>query len=79
MHTVHLSAITMPDGTVSLTVPTGVAAGERVDVEVRIGKGRSAFRSKKQWQEWVRKMAGSITDSSFQRPEQPPLDDVEPL
>ena len=62
-----------------LTVHTGEAAGEPVEVEVRIAKRASAFKSKNEWQRWVRRMAGSIADPSFVRPEQPKLDDVESL
>jgi hypothetical protein len=79
METVHLSAITRPDGTLLLTVPTAVPAGMPVDVEVRIEKKPKSFGSRAEWLAWARAIAGSITDPNFTRPEQPPLGQIEPL
>ncbi len=74
MQTVHLSAITRADGSIVLAIPTEVGAGQAVQVEVRIDAPQRVFKSKREWQAWVKRMAGSITDPTFERPEQPNLD-----
>lgn len=79
MHTVHLRAITRADGTVHLIVPTGVEAGRPVELEVRVEEARTRTQTREEWHAWVQKMAGSIDYPNFERPTQPPLDDIAPL
>ncbi len=79
MQPVHLRAITRADGTVHLVVPTGVEAGRPVDLEVRVEAARTRTQTKEEWHAWVQRMAGSIDDPTFERPSQPPLDNVAPL
>ena len=79
MHTVHLRAITRADGTVHLIVPTGAEPGRPVELEVRVDVSKASTKTKEEWHAWVQKMAGSIDDPTFDRPEQPSLDDIAPL
>ena len=58
------------DGTVRVVVPVGM---EEADQEVQVIVEPIASispMSPTEWAEWVRAMAGSIADSSFQRHEQ---------
>ena len=74
MNTIHLSALTGPDGTVTITVPTDAGAGQRVEVEVNISKYSSADYSA-----WATSVVGSIRDPHFVRPPQPPIEQIDPL
>lgn len=56
------------DGVLRLEVPMGEAlAGEKVEVAVAESK---VPETEEEWRAAIRSLAGSITDSSFVRPEQ---------
>ena len=61
-----------PDGVLTLTVPVGLAEANR---EVRViveplQNGPARLQSQEQRRQVLRELAGSITDPSFERPEQ---------
>jgi len=65
------------DGSVSLVLPPDVAqAGD--EVRVTVEPVRRAM-TQEEWQAWVLKMAGSITDPGFERPPQGEYEEREPL
>ncbi len=68
---------TGPDGTLHLDVPLGPEqAGREVQVVIEPVPKRMA---QAEWAAWVQSMAGSITDPTFERPPQLPLEEREPL
>ncbi len=65
------------DGTISLTLPPGVAeAGDEVRVTVDTSPRPM---TQDEWRAWVFAIAGSIPDDSFVRPPQGELEEREPL
>jgi hypothetical protein len=72
-----LQSRTGPDGTLHLDVPLGPEqAGREVQVVIEPVPKRLA---QAEWATWVQAMAGSITDPTFERPLQPPLEERESL
>ncbi len=68
---------TGPDGMLHLDVPLGPGqAGREVQVVIEPVPKRMA---QAEWATWVQSMAGSITDPTFERPPQLPLEEREPL
>jgi hypothetical protein len=68
---------TGPDGTLHLDVPLGPEqAGREVQVVIEPAPKRM---DQAEWAAWVQSMAGSITDPTFGRPPQLPLEEREPL
>ncbi len=66
-----------PDGTLHLDVPLG---RERADREVQVVIEPVPKRmTQAEYAAWVQSMAGSITDPTFERPPQLPLEEREPL
>ena len=66
-----------PDGTLHLDVPLGPEqAGREVQVVIEPVPKRM---TQAEWAAWVQSMAGSITDPTFERPPQLPLEEREPL
>jgi hypothetical protein len=66
-----------PDGSLHLDVPVGVENANR-PVRVVIEAARQPM-ARAEWGAFVRSMAGSITDPTFERPLQLPLEAREPL
>ena len=72
-----LQSRTGPDGTLHLDVPLGPEqAGREVQVVI---EPVPQCMTETEWADWVQSMAGSITDPTFERPPQLPLEDREPL
>jgi hypothetical protein len=66
-----------PDGTLHLDVPVGIEnANQPVCVVVETARNPM---TQAEWREFVRSMAGSIADPTFERPPQLPLEAQEPL
>jgi hypothetical protein len=78
MTILHLKSKTDADG--QLHLPVGVPDSE-VEVTVRFSDnaGKSAQQRRDEYHSFLKRMAGSITDTTFVRPEQPPIKPVEPL
>ena len=67
------------DGVLHLTLPVGV---EEADKEVQITVEPitpKKVMSQEEWEAWVDSMAGSITDPTFERPPQLPLEERDPF
>jgi hypothetical protein len=77
MNRIVFQSRTGPDGTLHLAVPLGPEqAGREVQVVIETVPKRKA---QAEWTAWVHSMAGSITDPTFERPPQLPLEEREPL
>jgi hypothetical protein len=77
MTRIVLQSRTGPDGTLHLDVPLGrEQAGREVQVVIEPVPKRM---TQAEWAAWVQSMAGSITDPTFERPPQLPLEEREPL
>ena len=72
MTRVELTSRAGPDGVVSLKVPLGAEAANReVRVTVQpVGSDTPTSGEQEAWRRFVERTAGSITDPTFQRPEQ---------
>lgn len=66
-----------PDGTLHLDVPLGLDRANH-PVRVIIEPQRTAM-TREEWAAYVQSMAGSITDPTFERPPQLPLEERGPL
>ena len=74
---VVLQSRTGPDGTLHLDVPLGPEeAGREVQVVIEPAPKRM---SQADYAAWMQAMAGSITDPTFERPPQLPLEERVPL
>jgi hypothetical protein len=77
MSNIVIDSVIGPDGTLRLDVPIGIeSANQPVRVVIE------AFRkpmTPEEWRAFVRSMAGSITDPTFERPPQLPLETRESL
>lgn len=77
MSSIVLESQTGPDGTLHLDVPLGPDRANQ-PVRVVIETPRRQL-SPAEWSEWVQAIAGSVTDPTFERPPQPPLEERDPL
>ena len=77
MTRVVLLSRTGPDGTLHLDVPLGPEqAGSEVQVVI---EPVPQPMTQVQYAAWVQSMAGSLSDPTFERPPQIPLEEREPL
>jgi hypothetical protein len=72
-----IDSVIGPDGTLHLDVPIGIENANK-PVRVVIEAGRKPM-SQAEWDSFVRSMAGSITDPTFERPPQLPVESRESL
>ena len=77
MSRIVIESVTGPDGTLHLDVPLGLEKANQT-VRVVIESLRKPM-TPTEWSAWVQSMAGSITDPTFERPPQLPLEEREPL
>jgi hypothetical protein len=77
MSSIVVESRTGPDGTLHLDVPLGP---DRANQPVRVVIHSTPRPiSREEWVAWVQSMAGSITDPTFERPPQLPLEERDPL
>ena len=76
MNRIVMKSTVGSDGTLHLALPAEVAGQE---VRVTVEPVERPAMTLEQWRAWVQSMAGSITDSEFERPPQLPLEEREPL
>ena len=72
-----VDSVVGPDGTLHLDVPIGIESAN-LPVRVVIEAVRTPM-TRAEWQAFVRSLAGSITDPTFERPPQLPLEVRESL
>jgi hypothetical protein len=72
MSKIDFDSVVGPDGTLHLDVPVGIENANQ-PVRVVIEPARKPM-TQTEWREFVRSMAGSITDPTFARPPQLPLE-----
>jgi hypothetical protein len=72
MSTIVVESVVGPDGTLHLDVPVGIENANQ-PVRVVIEAARKAM-TRAEWEAFLRSMAGSITDPTFERPPQLPLE-----
>jgi hypothetical protein len=72
-----INSVVGPDGTLHLTVPIGVENANQ-SVRVVIEAARKPM-TQVEWEAFVQSMAGCITDPTFERPPQLPVETREPL
>jgi hypothetical protein len=77
MSHIVIESIIGPDGNLHLDVPIGIENANQ-PVKVVIESTRKSM-TQAEWSEFVRSMAGSITDPIFERPPQLPLESRESL
>jgi hypothetical protein len=77
MSNIVVDSVIGPDGTLHLDVPIGIENANQ-PVRVVIEAARKTM-TRAEWGGFVRSMAGSITDPTFERPAQLPLEAREPL
>jgi hypothetical protein len=77
MTRIVLHSRTGPDGMLHLDVPLGPDQADR-EVQVVIEPAPKGI-THAEWAAWVLSMAGSITDPTFERPPQLPVEEREPL
>jgi hypothetical protein len=77
MSSIVIESVVGPDGTLHLDVPIGIDNANQ-PVRVVIEATRKLM-TREEWGEFVRSMAGSITDPTFERPPQLPLETRESL
>ena len=77
MSNIVVNSVIGPDGTLHLDVPIGIEHANQ-PVRVVIEAARKPL-TRAEWAAFVRSMAGSITDSTFERPPQLPLEARESL
>jgi len=77
MSSIVIESVAGPDGTLHLEVPLGIDRANQA-VRVIIEPVRQPL-SRSEWAAWVQSMGGSITDPTFERPPQLPLEEREPL
>lgn len=77
MNTFVFETRTGPDGTLHLNVPFGI---EKANLPVRVViEPSSKTMPAEEWATFVQSIAGSITDTTFERPPQLPMEVREPL
>ena len=72
MSNIVIESVIGPDGTLHLDVPIGIDNANQ-PVRVVIETPRKSM-TRAEWSAFVRSMAGSITDPTFERPPQLPLE-----
>lgn len=72
MSDIVIDSVIGPDGTLHLNVPTGIESANQ-PVRVVIEAARKQM-TPAEWGTFVQSMAGSITDPTFERPPQLPLE-----
>jgi hypothetical protein len=77
MSNIVIDSVIGPDGTLHLDVPIGIEKANQ-PVRVVIEAARKPM-TRAEWGAFVRSMAGSITDPTFERPPQLPLETRESL
>lgn len=77
MNNIVIDSVIGPDGTLHLDVPIGIANANQ-PVRVVIEAARKPM-THEEWVAFVRSLAGSITDPTFERPPQLPLETRESL
>ena len=77
MSDIVVESVIGPDGTLHLDVPIGIENANQ-PVRVVIEAARKPM-TREEWAAFVRSMAGSITDPTFERPPQLPLETRESL
>jgi hypothetical protein len=77
MSNIVIESVIGPDGTLHLDVPIGIENANQ-PVRVVIEAARKLM-TRAEWSTFVRSMAGSITDPTFERPPQLPLEMRESL
>lgn len=77
MSDIVIDSVVGPDGTLHLDVPIGIENANQ-PVRVVIEAARKPM-TPAEWIAFVRSMAGSITDPTFERPVQLPLESRESL
>ena len=77
MNNIVIESVIGPDGTLHLDVPIGMENANQ-PVRVVIEAARKPM-TRAEWGAFVQSMAGSITDPTFERPPQLPLEEREPL
>jgi hypothetical protein len=77
MSNIVIQSVIGPEGTLHLDVPLGIESANQ-PVRVVIETNRKEM-SPSEWRAIVQSLAGSITDSSFKRPPQLPLEEREPF
>jgi hypothetical protein len=77
MSNIVVDSVIGPDGTLHLNVPIGIENANQ-PVRVMIEAVRKPM-TRAQWEAFVQSMAGSITDPTFERPPQLPLEARESL
>ena len=77
MGNIVVDSVVGPDGTLHLDVPIGIENANQ-PVHVVIEAGRKTM-TQAEWRIFVRSLAGSITDPTFERPGQLPLEPRESL
>lgn len=75
MSSIVVDSVIGPDGTLHLDVPIGIQIANQ-PVRVVIEAARKPM-TRARWEAFVRSMAGSITDPTFERPPQLPLESRE--
>ena len=78
MSNIVIESVIGPDGTLRLDVPFGIEKANQ-PVRVVIEAARKPPMTRAEWGAVVRSMAGSITDPTFERPPQLPLEERESL
>lgn len=77
MSSIVIDTVVGPDGTLHLDVPVGIQNANQ-SVRVVIETARKPM-SRAEWGAFVQSMAGSITDPTFERPPEVPLESRESL
>ena len=77
MSSIVIESVISPDGTLRLDVPVGIENANQ-PVRVVIEAARKPM-TRAEWGAFVRSMAGCITDPTFERPPQLPLETRESL
>ena len=77
MSNIVIESVIGPDGNLHLDVPIGIENANQ-PVRVVIEAARKLL-TREEWSAFVRSMAGSITDPTFERPPQLPLEARESL
>ncbi len=74
--TVTLHTRVENDGKLRVELPSGLPPDSEVDVTVSV-RARKTFADRAAWEAHVDRIAGSVPD--LQRPDQSPIDEIEPL
>lgn len=66
------------DGVLHLALPVGVEEADK-EVQITVEPISPKAMTQEEWRAFVLSTAGSVTDPTFERPPQPPLEEREPL